>query len=142
MKLYFLALLSIAGLSVQASADSPWQCYKDGKVAVEIRTAQAPIHNFSKYEMVIVDSEVCRAVGVRCPFRAATGNSPFWQQKLQAAPKHFWSAIKGKSEDGVLFYSDGGGMKVIGVYTGSQPNIAPDKNWYFDTGYCRVGQGS
>lgn len=116
-------------LSIQSFASSNWTCFLDGEEALTIIDSK----------MTISSDAVCDALNIECPFQtqpSATGYELGRQYFPAFDGKYIWGAVKGKYEDGVIFYSDNSGMKVNSLYTGSNASVNWRNDWFFNEGEC------
>jgi len=139
-----LMLLMMIFLSVIAFANSPdasvdeelWKCEKgDNKKVILVYKTNESYKHSSETVLFINDQQICDALAIACPYEGGV-----YQINYHYFPhfngKYIYTSVKGKYEDGVIFYSSDGGMKINSLYTGSNPGVNWNKNWFFNEGEC------
>lgn len=140
MKNAFLFLVLLLASHAHAAINEVWTCQtptSDRGVRIVQDTDSAIYQHF----LEISDAQVCEALEVQCPYYYGI-TSESWAWKKDATrdsgeqPIHFWPSVKGRYQEGLLFLSNGNGMKLVRLDTGSTPSIRWDLNWYFPYGSC------
>ena len=122
-----------------------WSCTANGNSQAFVIRKVENVEEFYRYNsehvVVINDETILRTLGLQTrPFiLGAWVASASWKiifRDYGLEPENLWTAVKGRSQDGIAFYSDGPGMKIIALDTGSQRKPLFFRNWYFNYGEC------